>query len=1085
MNSFSSLTAQTEQNSRSKHRSSTARSSILNFLRRLVGDTSLVSDFSEVWVVREFQLGDDLATYNPERKTQDTNHVLSLVCEGRVRLLGFDTAIGKEVSTQLLSAQKTFGADHLFCNQPLPYRAIAASAGCVAEVTISNLASWLQRIPNLQNHLQQVIFERQALIFFKTCTELCCEKSYALQQFLPYLVQKKIDAGSSLSDVTPPKEGRFWLISGKISSQEAEKPPVVGNSWGYPEMLLPTWSAETDLQVYQIGAEDWESAEAMALKSSPIQCEEEDNGTEQFNIACLEQSEGSLQDSKYALSPSHDACLADANGQILRRRHKIQNSLREATQRVSTKFNILKSLPIALAAFFPQLESSKAAQTLADIHFSQKGIALHFSIMRLWRPIPFIQQQSSSDCGAACLAMISRYWGKRFSLNTLRNLAQTDRLGASLSALTDAAENLGYQALPVRACLSVLELQTCPWIAHWQGIHYVVVWQVRGDRVLICDPAIGKRSLTRQEFEENWTEYALCLSPTERFKAFKDEKISLLGFWHIFWQHRILLGQIILASVLLQVFGLATPISAQVLLDQVIPQNSLATLNVLAVSFFIFGIWRIALTTVRQYLMNYFSNRIDTTLMGSFISHMLRLPLQFFASRQVEDIITRVQENRKIQLFLTRQTVTTVLDAAIAVLYLGLMAYYNLLLTLLVLGLLVPIIVLTLGVSPSLKRASREIHHKSAAQNSSLVEIVTGITTIKTAASEQGLRWYWEQRFTEMLEARFDSQKLAHKFQLAKSMINHFGNTAVWWYGTTLVIHQQMSIGQFVAFHMLIGSAINPVLALLGLWDEFQEVLISMERLNDVLTAQSEENPHKALLVLPPIRGDVCIENVTFRFSEYEQHNTLQNVSFRIKAGQTVGIVGSSGSGKSTLVNLLAGLYHPNTGRILIDGHDLADISPQSLRSQLGLVSQECFLFSGTLLENITLYSSEYTLKQVIAAAQRAEAHTFIQSLPLEYNTRVGKGGIILSHGQRQRIAIARVLLRNPRILILDQTISSLDTEFNPQFIENIARFSSVSVGAPSEPRTTFIIADHLSTVRHADCILVLDQGNLVEHGTH
>ena len=296
MNSFSSLRPQAEQNSTSKQQCPTAAPSILNFLRLVVEDTSLVSDFSEVWVVREFQLGDDITTYNLDRKTQDTNNFLYLVCQGRVRLLGFDATVGKEVSTQLLLAQQTFGADHLFCNQPLPYRAIAASDGCVAQVTIPNLLSWLERIPNLQNHLQQVIFERQALIFFKTCTELSSQKSYDLRQFLPYLVQKKIDAGSSLSEVTPPKEGRFWLMSGKICSQEAEKPPVVGNSWGYPDTQLPAWSAETDLQVYQLSVEHWESAGAIASGSalraiapelSPTQCEEKDKGR--------------LQNSKYVL----------------------------------------------------------------------------------------------------------------------------------------------------------------------------------------------------------------------------------------------------------------------------------------------------------------------------------------------------------------------------------------------------------------------------------------------------------------------------------------------------------------------------------------------------------------------------------------------------------------------------------------------------------------------------------------------------------------------------------------------------------------------------------------------------------------
>ncbi|MEQ8958434.1 MAG: peptidase domain-containing ABC transporter, partial [Coleofasciculus sp. C2-GNP5-27] len=257
----------------------------------------------------------------------------------------------------------------------------------------------------------------------------------------------------------------------------------------------------------------------------------------------------------------------------------------------------------------------------------------------------------------------------------------------------------------------------------------------------------------------------------------------------------------------------------------------------------------------------------------------------------------------------------------------------------------------------------------------------------------------------------------------------------------------------------------------------FQEILVSVERLNDVFGTQPEEHPQQPMLTLPQIRGDVTLENVTFRYGEQEEHNTLENISLEVQAGETVALVGRSGSGKSTLVKLLQGLYHPTSGRITIDGHDIRHVSPQSLRSQLGVVPQDCFLFSGTILENISLYRPEFTLEQVIEVAKLAEAHAFIQALPLGYNTKVGERGSTLSGGQRQRIAIARALLGNPRILILDEATSSLDTESERRFQDNLARIS--------RDRTTFIIAHRLSTVRNANRILVLDRGILVEQGTH
>jgi len=702
---------------------------------------------------------------------------------------------------------------------------------------------------------------------------------------------------------------------------------------------------------------------------------------------------------------------------------------------------------------------------------------LNLPTPRLWRRYPFIGQQSFSDCGAACLAMISLYWGKRFSLNTLKNLAGVDKMGASIQGLGKAAETIGYHARPVSASLSQIQSQPHPWIAHWQENHYVVVWQIKGNKVLISDPAIGRRSLTWEQFTKSWTQYALLLDPTATLLANKNEKISLGSLSYTFWHNRNVILQIIFASILLQIFGLATPLFIQVVIDRVLPSKSTASLNVLSTGLLIFGIWRLGISAARQYLLDYFANRIDLTLVSGFMSHALRLPLSFFSSRQVGDIVTRVQENQKIQLFLTRKAISLTLDALCASLCIALMLYYSLRLTVVALGIIPPIIILTLGASPFLNKFSREISIESSLANSAIVEMITGIATLKATTAERPLRWRWEERFTSMLHSRFRGQKLANSLQLVRNLINYTGSTIVLWYGAVLVIEGKLSVGEFVAFNLLIGYVINPISALFGLWDEFQEMLVSLEKVNDVFASPAEENPKQPLLVLPKIRGHIIFENVTFRYNQEAERNTLQNLSFEVLPGQIIAIVGRSGSGKTTLANLIQSLYRPNGGRILIDDHDINLVSPNSLRSQLGVVPQEIFLFSGTILENIILYSDELILEKAIAAAKLADAHSFIQRLPLGYNTPVGEAGKLLSGGQRQKIAIARAIARNPRILILDEATSALDTESERRFSQNLNRFFG--------ERTTFIIAHRRYSVRHAHKILVLDRGILVEQGSH
>ncbi|MGI8503386.1 MAG: cysteine peptidase family C39 domain-containing protein [Hassallia sp.] len=1009
MNSFSSLRVQGELKYTSNQHP-TLNAAILGLLRLVAINTNLALEFSSFWKIHEFELGDDLTSYGIFGD-EDSRNIVYLVCTGKVRLLGFDATLRRKVSTQLLASEQIFGADDFFIHQSLQYQAIASSAGLIACITLNDLKPWLSEIPNLKDYLQQITNERQTVIFLKTCTEFRSQTSLKLQKILPNFRQIKINAGSSLNDAIPSDQGRFWLASGRIRSLSDTQPPVVGESWGYA-MTLPTCIAETDLLVYHLPEENWESAKAIApqiVNQQPV-----------LQTGTTNHQEIEEQD--------------------------------EA-----------KTFPLLVSSSNLELETP-------EIDFPQAS--LPWSIASLWRRYPFIQQHSSSDCGAACLAMVSQYWGKRFSLNTLRNLAQIDKTGASLSGLAVAAETLGYDTLTVRASLSKLEWQTNPWIAHWQQIHYVVVWQIKGDRVIISDPAIGKRSLSRQEFATGWTEYAVLLHPTERFQAIESEKISLGRYLQLFWDYRHLLKKIILTSLLLAIFGLVTPLFAQLFLDQVMPFKSSVTLNVLVGSFLFFGICRLAFSALRQHLLDYFANQIDLTLIGNFLRYALKLPLPFFASRQVEDIISHVQENRKIQQFLSRHAVNAIINALFAFVYIGLMAFYNLRLTLLVSLVILAIAILNLAANPFINRVSREIANSAAAQNSSLVEAIAGIATVKSAAAELEISSRWQERFMDMLKVRFQGQKLANNLQLISNLLNHLGTTAVLWCGATLVMSEQMKIGQFVAFNIAYANVVNPVLALVGVWDEFQEVLISIERLNDVFASAPEENLQKPLSVLPPISGEVIFENVSFSYNQ-EQGHILQNISFKVKPGQTIGIVGASGAGKSTLVNLLAGLYPASTGRILIDGHDIADVSLQSLRSQLGVVPQECFLFSGTIWENITLFDSQFTLDQAIAAAKLAEAHTFIEALHDGYNTQVGQG-LMLCDQQKKKIAIARALLRNPQIWILDEATASLDAS-QGRFQQNLARLT----------RTTFIIPHHLGVVRNADCILVLDRGILVEHGTH
>ena len=746
--------------------------------------------------------------------------------------------------------------------------------------------------------------------------------------------------------------------------------------------------------------------------------------------------------------------------------------------RLETKNKSSQSPKSKIIPFPQRNQQSQQQPKKSPFSFPSPKVQVGHWWRHLTKSYPFYAQQSAADCGSACLVMIGNYWGKNFSINRLRDMTNVNRSGASLKAMAATAENLGFATRPVKATLDKLAEQPLPAIVHWEGKHFIVVYEITPKRVIVCDPALGQRSLTKAEFIAGWSGYALLLQPTALLENTKNESTSFWKFFELIKPHYRTLLEIFAASVLIQLFGLVTPVFTQLLLDRVLVQRSVTTLNAIGLGMIIFGLFGVAVNALRQYLLFHTANRVSIALLVGFIKHTFRLPLSYFESRFVGDIVSRIQENQKIQQFLTGQTLSILLDMLTLVVYLALMFSYSWRMSLFVLCTVPPFFILALASTNILRRISREIFNAGAKEQSYLIESLSGIRTVRSLSIEQTVRWRWEELLNDLVKKAFNAQIIGNHLQIISGVIQTFVNTALLWYGATQVINGELTIGQLVAFNMLVGNVLSPFQRLSMLWNQLQEIVISTERINDVLEAEPEEDletkPRKSL---GKLRGNISFHNVTFRYHSESETNVLENLNFEIQAEQMVAVVGRSGSGKTTLSKLILGLYPPTDGKVLIDGRDITSVSLRSLRSQIGVVDQDTFLFGGTIQENIAIAHPNASLEEIIQAAKYAGADEFIQKLPMGYESEIGEGGGMLSGGQRQRLAIARALLGNPRLLLFDEATSHLDSE-SERIIQN--NLKTILQG-----RTSVIIAHRLSTVRNADLILVLDQGVLVESGTH
>jgi len=637
-----------------------------------------------------------------------------------------------------------------------------------------------------------------------------------------------------------------------------------------------------------------------------------------------------------------------------------------------------------------------------------------------------------------------------------------------------AAKQLDLKARIIAQPVSRLAMINLPALALQPDGQHFIIAKISDSQALIHDIA-GQRPKTIALADLEAMYAGRLLTATSRASVLGQlAKFDFRWFVPAVIKYRKIFAEVLLASLFVQLFALVTPLMYQVIMDKVLVHRGMTTLTVVAVALVSLALFDVILNGLRTYIFAHTTSKIDVELGARLFRHVLALPMAYFESRRVGDTIARVRELENIRAFLTGQALTSLLDLLFTGVFLAVMFYYSPWLTLIVVISLPIYALISAVITPALRERLNDKFARGADNQSFLVETISGIGTVKAMAVDPRMTRTWDNQLAGYVQAGFKVTRLATLGQQGVQLVQKLVSIAIICFGARLVMQGKLSIGQLIAFNMLAGQVAAPIVRLAQLWQEFQQVGISVERLGDILNTRTEAPGSR--MVLPPIKGDIRFERITFRYRP-DTAEVLNNVDLHVAAGEVVGIVGRSGSGKSTLTKLVQRLYVPERGRVLIDGHDLALADPAWLRRQIGVVLQENFLFNRTVRENIAISEPGMPLERVIQAATLAGAHEFILELPEGYDTVIGEHGTGLSGGQRQRIAIARALITDPRILIFDEATSALDYESEFAVMRNMQ--------AICKGRTVLIIAHRLSTVRRAHRIVVVEKGRIIESGSH
>lgn len=707
------------------------------------------------------------------------------------------------------------------------------------------------------------------------------------------------------------------------------------------------------------------------------------------------------------------------------------------------------------------------------------------------KTFPFYIQHDVMDCGPTCLRMVSAYYGKRYSLEKLREKSFITREGVSMLGISEAAEKLGFRSICVQVDYNKLLEAPLPCIVHWNQQHFVTIYKINNQQVWVADPGAGKLKYTREEFCRCWissrkngedTGVALLLEPTPDFYVMKDEDepINRKGFGSLYsylHPYRNLVGQLLLGLLLGSMIQLMLPFLTQSIVDFGINNQNLSFIYLILIAQLMLSFSSSAVEFIRGWILLHLGTRINIALISDFLIKLMKLPMGYFDTKMTGDILQRINDHTRIQNFLTGSSLSVVFSTFNIVVFGVVLLLYNWMIFLIFMGgsgLYIAYVWLFMK-----KRA--ELDHKRFAQQSAnqstVVQLVNGMQEIKLSACEQQKRWEWERIQARLFKVNIRSLALRQYQDSGAILINQTKNIIITGLVASLVVRGEMTLGMMLSVQYIIGQLNSPVNDLIAFARDMQDARLSMNRLGEVRDKPDEEDPARRLIRDIPPGKDLRLENLSFRYDPLSEFPTLDDISLEIKTGKQTAVVGMSGSGKTTLVKLLLGFYPPACGQILLGDTPLENYSIREWRRQCGVVMQDGFIFSDTIAGNIAPGAEHIDKEQLRHAAEVANIHGFIEELPLGYNTKIGQEGHGLSQGQKQRILIARAVYKNPEFIFFDEATNALDANNERIIMENLQVFF--------KGRTSVVVAHRLSTVRNADRIVVIEQGRIAETGTH
>ncbi|MED3476587.1 peptidase domain-containing ABC transporter [Bacillus thuringiensis] len=701
----------------------------------------------------------------------------------------------------------------------------------------------------------------------------------------------------------------------------------------------------------------------------------------------------------------------------------------------------------------------------------------------LFRKFTCIKQNDLKDCGPACLAMISRHYGLTMPISKIREIAGTDLQGTNIQGLMKAGERLGFEVKGVKATnKNALEEIQLPAIAHIvvNGglLHYVVIHQVKKNKIYIADPEKGLMTYMLDEFCQIWTGILVLMNPSKNFQKGNESQNTFSRFLFLLKEQKNLLVPLFFTSIFFNLFGLLGAFYFKFLIDDIVTNQLLQTLHIVSIGIIMLYVFKVLLSYFRTHLILYLSRRIDIQLILGYYRHVIGLPMNFFETRKVGEIISRFIDASKIRDALSTVTVTLMIDTVMVTVGAILLYIHSPILfgvTLLLIPFYISII---FAFHKPYQSINREEMESNAKLTSYLVESLNGIATVKSYNAEKEVFFQTESRFVNLLKNVFKRGMLSNLQVSIKMGLELIGGTVILWVGAMQVLKGNMTIGELITYNALLAYFLNPIENLIGIQPTMQSALVAGERLNEVFDLDAEKSEEEYNKISPKqLSGKIECSNVTFRYGT--RKNVLNNISFSIKPGSQVAFVGESGSGKTTISKLLMHYYESQEGDIYYDDYHIKEINRTALRDKIAYVSQESFFFSASIYENLCFgLERSVTLKEVIQVCKQAYVHEFVGELPLRYETHLEENASNLSGGQRQRLAIARALLKKPDILILDEATSNLDSTTEKHITDMLKELGLQGV-------TVIMIAHRLSTIQHANQIFVMGKGNIIEQGSH